>query len=99
MFLIPVGTYLVFIEPPSSGLTVKYLKDIVQYGQLFVRPIQLDISEQHQVEPNLVCHNRYNKYPPPLHTMKVARQLNTISHLPSQDNLAAVVIRIIRNRV
>ena len=59
MFLIHAGTDLVVIEPPSNGRTVKYLKDIVQRGQLFVRPIQLDISEQHQVEPNLVCHNRY----------------------------------------
>lgn len=36
---------LIEIETPEGGLTVPYLKDILNQAKLFVRPLQCDISE------------------------------------------------------
>ena len=37
---------LVEIKGPDSGLTVRYLKDILNQAKLYIRPLQSDISEE-----------------------------------------------------
>ena len=37
---------LVTIEPPKSGLNVRYLRDILKSAKLFIRPLQKDIDER-----------------------------------------------------
>ncbi len=37
---------LVEIEGPESGITVPYLKDILNQAKLYIRPLQSDISEE-----------------------------------------------------
>ena len=38
------STTLLEIEPPKSGVNVKYLKDILKSAKLFIRPLQVDIN-------------------------------------------------------
>ena len=37
---------MVEIEGPDSGMTVSYLKDILNQAKLYIRPLQKDISEE-----------------------------------------------------
>lgn len=37
---------MVEIEGPDSGLTVPYLKDIVNQAKLYIRPLQKDITDE-----------------------------------------------------
>ena len=37
---------MVEIEGPDSGMTVSYLKDILNQAKLYIRPLQRDISEE-----------------------------------------------------
>ena len=37
---------LVEIEGPDSGLTARYLKDILNQAKLYIRPLQSDITEE-----------------------------------------------------
>lgn len=37
---------LVEIETPESGLTVPYLKDILNQAKLYIRPLQIDITDE-----------------------------------------------------
>ena len=37
---------MVEIEGPDSGMTVPYLKDILNQAKLYIRPLQKDISEE-----------------------------------------------------
>jgi hypothetical protein len=32
--------------PPESGMTVSYLKDILNHAKLYVRPLQKDITHE-----------------------------------------------------
>ena len=36
---------LVEIETPDNGLTVSYLKDILNQAKLYIRPLQIDITD------------------------------------------------------
>lgn len=37
---------LVEIEGPETGITVAYLKDILNQAKLYIRPLQCDISDE-----------------------------------------------------
>ena len=43
---------LVEIEGPDTGITVPYLRDILNQDKLYIRPLQCDISEE-DVQPYL----------------------------------------------
>ena len=45
---------LVTIEPPRGGLNVRYLRDILKSAKLFIRPLQRDIEEKGDKEPDTV---------------------------------------------
>ena len=45
---------LVTVEPPRSGLNVRYLRDILKSAKLFVRPLQKDLEEKESEESTVV---------------------------------------------
>lgn len=45
---------LVTIEPPRNGLNVRYLRDILKFAKLFIRPLQKDIEEREDEDSTVV---------------------------------------------
>ena len=41
--LVASGVQLVIVTPPQCGLTVKYLRDIINRSILYIRPLQRDV--------------------------------------------------------
>lgn len=43
VLLMQCGSDLIPINPPYTGFTVKYIKDILHLSHLYIRPLQRDI--------------------------------------------------------
>ena len=50
---------MVVIEGPDNGMTVRYLKDILNYAKLYIRPLQKDITMKPYSTPQVRLEDYY----------------------------------------